>query len=182
MILLVIVSLSGCTSNTANFTGQFISFDYPISWNMLDNSGNGSDMVYLLPDDELGDSKKVKVAIMGPRWDSSLDNYMAYTVMASKSAYVSDTNENLVNDPNYKLYKNQSVVINGLKGFDIIVQGSEYVTLGDKPKITEFIVLQNGSDYYELRLELPSELTINSTETKQYLEQFQTIANSFKLQ
>lgn len=182
VIISGIVVLSGCISGTASFNGQFVSFDYPSDWNLTDNSVNYSDMVYLSPNDELGNSNKVKISIMGPEWDSSLDSYMANTVQYYQKAYISDTNDNMVDDPNYKVYKNQSVNINGLNGFDLILQGSEYATLGDNPKITEYIVLQNGTQYYELRLELPSELTINSTQTKQYMDQFQTITNSFKIQ
>jgi hypothetical protein len=185
----LLVNLSGCVSDTTHIQGSKISFDYPSSWTLEDNC-EGNNINYILypngenqTDSDLLDpvtDQNLQIVILGPESPYNaftLEGIMNSIIDSANTSYTNNSSTQEVKDPNFKILKNESITIDNMNGFDMIIQSS----FNDKVLINEYVVLQDGNNFYEIRLDLPSNLTMNLTETKEYLEAFQTIVKSIKI-
>lgn len=186
-IILLIIGFSGCVSGTEHYDGQFFSFDYPDIWEIWKAPGDKDDdgsVVFLNHGDKQGDESGLKITLIAPSYSNyTLYGYQQYLIDFHKEVYADDYSEEMVPDNNFKILLNESIEVDGLKGFDFAFQCSEGGVLGDKPMVLEYVILQNGfNNFTEIRLEVPSKALESSPNIfEKSHDDFMIIVNSLNI-
>lgn len=196
------IMLTDDSNNVGNITqghydGKVFSFNYPNDWKINDKAST-YDSVMLMPNNSqlIVNGSLLYVTLMAypprcPSWGEwlwerfsprevppNLDELKNNIINSKNYVYINDTANhtgNITDDPNFKIISDKSINIAGLNGFDLIIQHSVH-NLGDPTVLTEYLVLQNGTQYYVLELKGGN----NDTFVKLH-EDFITIINSLKI-
>ncbi|HTX61915.1 MAG TPA: PsbP-related protein [Methanobacterium sp.] len=174
--LLLVVFVSGCTSNSKSYNGTVYSFNYPDDWNVTweSNTSNYNGTTILL--NQNNGSQDAKITMTEIETNNSLNNYMNYFVDLYSQAYTNKENGTLAPYTNYQLISNQTLNINGLNGFDMLFKTSQTGLSTDLPIYIEEVVLQKENKFYELRLEYAPNVTSPYAH-----DDFMVMVNSLKI-
>lgn len=165
-IIFLIIGFSGCVSGTEHYDGQFFSFDYPNTWEIWEPPINDDEsIIYLKPKEEIEKSGlSIEIVYDAPvTFNHTLQEYQQEIIDLHREVYIDDYSEDMVLDNNFKVLINRYITVNDLRGFDLAVQHSEYMMVGDEPVISEYVVLQRGvNNFTEIRLKISSKVLESS--------------------
>ena len=197
IFILVIIGLwlflSPSSPAYQSYNGTAYSFNYPSTWNISwenDNYTSNEPYITLTPtNDTQNISIDVFDAIDVPlftnnstnsynmnRTASSLNDCKNSLISLYSTVNPNESTNSVVPYPYYELLNDTSINVNGLNGFDMLFRTSETGLLDDPPVYVEEVVLQNGTNFYELRLGYTPNIT-----TPYAHNDFMTIVNSFKI-
>lgn len=172
-----------------SYNGTAYSFNYPGTWNITwenDNYTSNEPTIELTPTNKSSDASITIVdATDVPlftnnsslnRTASNLSDYKNSFISWYSTAYPNGSSNSVVPYPEYQLLNDSNINLNGYNGFDMLFKTSQSGLLNDPPVYVEEVVLQNGNNFYELRLEYAPNIT-----TPYGHDDFMTIVNSFKI-
>ena len=180
---------SSNTSSIQSYNGSAYSFNYPSAWNITwenDNYTSNEPTIELTPTNKSSDAAitildATNVPLFSNnssfnRTASNLSDYKNSFISLYSTAYPSESSNSVVPYPEYQLLNDSNINLNGYNGFDMVFKTSQGGLLNDPPVYVEEVVLQNGNNFYELRLDYEPNVT-----TPYAHNDLMTIANSFKI-
>jgi hypothetical protein len=183
---------SSNTPSLQSYNGTAYSFSYPSTWNItqeINNSTSNEPSIELTPTNKSSDATitildATDVPLFANnstdsfnmnRTASSLNDCRNSLISLYSTVNPNESTNSVVPYPYYELLNDTSINVNGLNGFDMLFRTSETGLLDDPPVYVEEVVLQNGTNFYELRLGYTPNIT-----TPYAHNDFMTIVNSFK--
>lgn len=128
-------------------------FDCPTNWKEKTFMFSPySSTVSIFPDSDLGKSEDVIISLHRLNSYSNLDDYPDELIKSVSMVDASNEDSTQVLDPDSKIFKNEKIEVNDIKGYHLILKEAEEFTLGDPHSISEYVLLQDGDNFYELSL------------------------------
>jgi hypothetical protein len=197
IFILVIIGLwlflSPSSPAYQSYNGTAYSFNYPSTWNISwenDNYTSNEPYITLTP---TNDTQNISIDVFDAtdvplftnnstnsynmnRTASSLNDCKNSLISLYSTVNPNESSSSVLPDPNYQVLNNTTINVNGLNGFDMLFKSSDDGLLNDPPVFTEVVILQKGTNFYQIELDYGPNIT-----TPYAHDDFMTIVNSFKI-